>query len=206
MIITYIGNLSVKAQVGDKTITFNPPMRNDGTTPRTATDIAIFSYGRGGSVLSDEKTLLIDGPGEYEAGGIFIKGIGVEKKTEGAKKINTVYSVLFDDINLCHLGGIDTSDIKPEMLEGMGGVDIIFVPVTGGDVATPSMASKIATSFEPHIIVPMYSNDKGEIKDALKNFLKEEGSEDAKPQDKLTIKKKDIEGREGEIEILIPQI
>ncbi len=206
MIITYIGNLSIKAQVGEKTITFNPPLRNDGMTPRNATDIALFSYGKSGKILSDDKTFTIDGPGEYEVGGIFIKGIGIENKTTSEKKLNTVYSVLFDDINLCHLGGIDTTDIKPEMIEGLGGVDILFVPITGDGVATPSMASKIATSFEPHIIVPMYSSEKGESKDMLKTFLKEEGSEDVTPSDKLTIKKKDLESRENGIEILIPQV
>jgi hypothetical protein len=42
--------------------------------------------------------------------------------------------------------------------------------------------------------------DMGE-KDALKKFLKEEGA-DVKPIEKLTIKKKDLEGKEGEVVVL----
>jgi hypothetical protein len=38
-------------------------------------------------------------------------------------------------------------------------------------------------------------------KDALKKFLKEEGA-DVKPIEKLTIKKKDLEGKEGEVVVL----
>ena len=38
-------------------------------------------------------------------------------------------------------------------------------------------------------------------KDALKLFLKEAG-EDVKPIEKLTVKKKDLEGKEGEIIVL----
>ncbi len=39
-------------------------------------------------------------------------------------------------------------------------------------------------------------------KDALKSFLKEAGSEGVQAVDKLTLKKKDLEGKEGEIIVL----
>jgi superfamily II helicase len=42
-------------------------------------------------------------------------------------------------------------------------------------------------------------------KNALKTFLKEEGSEDVKPVEKLTLKKKDLEGKEGEVVVLEAQ-
>jgi superfamily II helicase len=37
---------------------------------------------------------------------------------------------------------------------------------------------------------------------ALKKFLKAEGEESVKPVDKLTLKKKDLEGKEGEVVVL----
>jgi hypothetical protein len=40
------------------------------------------------------------------------------------------------------------------------------------------------------------------IDNALKKFLKEAGEEAVKPIDKLTIRKKDLEGKEGEVVIL----
>jgi hypothetical protein len=40
---------------------------------------------------------------------------------------------------------------------------------------------------------------------SLKTFLKEGGSEGLKPTEKLTVKKKDLEGKEGEIIVLLPQ-
>jgi hypothetical protein len=39
----------------------------------------------------------------------------------------------------------------------------------------------------------------------LKKFLKESGAENVKPIDKLTIKKKDLEGKESEIIVLEAQ-
>jgi hypothetical protein len=49
-------------------------------------------------------------------------------------------------------------------------------------------------------VVPIHYADIGG-KDALKAFLKEAG-EDVKPVDKLTVKKKDLDGKEGEIIVL----
>ena len=37
---------------------------------------------------------------------------------------------------------------------------------------------------------------------ALKSFLKEAGAEKVEPMDKFTVKKKDLEGKEGEIVVL----
>lgn len=209
MIITYIGDLGVKAQIGEKVISFNPPLRSDGLSTRFSTDVALFSAKDGGAGHSysrmPTKTFVADGPGEYEVGGVFIKGIGIEKEVSGKKKINTIYSVLFEDINLCHLGEIDSSDIKPEILEKIGNADILFVPITGGNVATPAVASKLATLFEPHITIPLCADNNGISKDMLKSFLKEEGAEGATQSEKLTIKKKDLEGKEGVVEVLLPQ-
>ena len=54
--------------------------------------------------------------------------------------------------------------------------------------------------MEPKIIVPIHYGDLG-AKDALKIFLKEAGENPA-PTSKLTLKKKDIEGKDAEVVIL----
>jgi len=51
------------------------------------------------------------------------------------------------------------------------------------------------------VIIPMHYDGIGQ-KDALKTFLKEAGAESSKPVDKLTIKKKDLEGKAGEVVVL----
>lgn len=210
MIITYCGSLCIKAQIGDVSVSFNPPLRSDGKTPRFSSNVALFSTKEKDQKFShgrnDDGVFIIDGPGEYEVGGILIKGIGIGKENDKSGKIITIYSVLFEDINLCHLGAINNSDLKPEILEGIGATDILFVPITGGELATPAVASKLATSLEPHIIIPLQATEKGASKESLKLFLEEEGDEDVSEVDKLTIKKKDIEEKEGEVIILSPQI
>ncbi|KKR65419.1 MAG: hypothetical protein UU06_C0019G0014, partial [Parcubacteria group bacterium GW2011_GWB1_40_5] len=49
--------------------------------------------------------------------------------------------------------------------------------------------------------IPSHHGDVG-VNNSLKMFLKEAGEEGIKPVDKLTIKKKDLEGKEGEVVVL----
>ena len=55
-------------------------------------------------------------------------------------------------------------------------------------------AYKLAVALESKAVVPMHYTPA-----SLKSFLKEAGAEDTKPQEKLTVKKKDLDGKEGEI-------
>jgi L-ascorbate metabolism protein UlaG (beta-lactamase superfamily) len=64
----------------------------------------------------------------------------------------------------------------------------------------PAQAYKLAISISPKLIIPMHYGDIGG-KDALKAFLKEAG-ENPKPEAKLTLKKKDLEGKEAEVVVL----
>jgi L-ascorbate metabolism protein UlaG (beta-lactamase superfamily) len=70
------------------------------------------------------------------------------------------------------------------------------VPVGGEGMLDAAAAYKLAVSLEPSIIIPMHYTG-----DSLKKFLKEAG-EDVAAIDKLVVKKKDLEAREGDIVIL----
>lgn len=154
----------------------------------------------------DKIPFVISGPGEYEAGGVFIKGFSTETTYKKEKKINTIYSITFDNISLCFLGALsDPKSIGSEIKEGIGDVDILFVPIGGApgqgiDVLTPAAAHEVSLLFDPKIIIPMHFEGEGKTS-ALTVFLKEAGDE-ATTLEKLTIKKKDLEGKEGEIMVL----
>ena len=55
-------------------------------------------------------------------------------------------------------------------------------------------AYKLSVALEPKLIIPMDYNEQ-----SLPIFLKEVGNEKVDPVEKLTIKKKDIEGKLGEV-------
>jgi L-ascorbate metabolism protein UlaG (beta-lactamase superfamily) len=139
----------------------------------------------------------ISSPGDYEIKDVFINGIMTESTLGGKKYINTIYSLTIDDISICFLGAISDSKLSANIRGKIESPDILFVPVGNNDLLDPIEAHKIATALEPKIIIPMDYDEK-----TLKAFLKEGGQEKVAPIEKLTIKAKELIGREGEIVVL----
>ncbi|MFA6397694.1 MAG: MBL fold metallo-hydrolase [Candidatus Paceibacterota bacterium] len=209
MIITYLGKQFFKIQQGDLVIAFNPVSKDSkiGSKSKFGANIALVTTNHpdfnGADSLSYGETIpfIINGAGDYEIKGIFIKGIGTECILDDKKYINTIYSLVVDGISICFLGAISSKNISNEVIEAVGTPDVLFVPIGNKGVLDPMDAYKVSLNFEPKIIIPMdYGDDKQ--KDALKIFLKEGGSEKITSIDKLTLKRKDLEGKEADIVVL----
>lgn len=209
MIITYHGADYFKVSFGDMTIAVNPISKDSKLKgARFGSDITLISLknspehnGSDATSRGDKESFVINGPGEYEVSGVFIKGFPSNSNYGGASAINTIYTVSLENMNLCFLGAISDSQIKSDLKESIDDVDILFVPIGGDGVLDPALAHKLAVQFEPKIIIPSHFSDLGD-KNALKTFLKEAGEESVKPVDKLTIKKKDLDGKEGDVVVL----
>jgi L-ascorbate metabolism protein UlaG (beta-lactamase superfamily) len=138
----------------------------------------------------DRVPFVINGPGEYEVNDVFIKGWG----TPGSEgKINTVYSLVLDGIKLVHLGAIASPELPAVATEGLGAVDIVFVPV--GGILEPKQTAKLAADLEAKLIIPIEAGDEAK----LKLFLKELGAEGSKPVESLAVKRKDLLEKEGQV-------
>ncbi len=208
MIITYHGADFFKVSFGDTTIAVNPISKDSKIKGKSfGSDITLISVnspehnGSDSTSRGEKASFVISGPGEYEVQGVFIKGFLSKSEYGGKERINTIYTVNLENINMCFLGALSDKELSSEAKEAMDGVDILFVPVGGGGVLDPALAHKIAVQFEPKVIIPSHYAEVGE-KDSLKKFLKESGEESVKPVDKLTVKRKDIETMEGEIVVL----
>lgn len=217
MIITYHGGEFIKVVFADTTLAINPISKDSKLKPsRFGADIAIISLndkdfnGIEQVIHADKKPFMISGPGEYEVKKIFIKGFPSVSRYGGSERINTVYSIYLEGINLVFLGALNSKKLNADIKEALGDIDILFVPIGGNGVLDASDAHALSVDLEPKIIIPMHY---GEIESCVKGrsaqagkalaaFLKEDGSEDSKPIDKLTIKKKDLEKKEGEIVVL----
>lgn len=207
MIISYLGGEFFKVQFGDITLAFNPISKDSKLkSSRFGADIALVSTnhtdfnGIEQVFHGEKKPFVVSGPGEYEIKGVFIKGLPSTSSYGGKSLINTIYNVSLENMNICFLGAINTPELPREAEEALDAVDILFVPIGDEGVLSPAKAYKLAVSLEPKIIIPMHYGDVG-AKDALKTFLKEAG-ENPNPEPKLTLKKKDLEGREGDVIVL----
>ncbi len=200
----------MKVQFGDTTLAFNPISKDSKLrASKFGADIVLSSLnhpdmnGVDQVTFGERKPFLISGPGEYEVKGVFIKGFQSESGYDGEKRINTIYSVTLESMNICYLGAICSAELPTDADEAIDDVDILFVPIGGNGVLDPAKAYKLAISISPKLIIPIHY---GEISgdsacNALKVFLKEAG-ENPKPEPKLTLKKKDLEGKEAEVVVL----
>lgn len=199
MVITYHGGQCVKVSSGDTTLVFDPISKNS-TLPavRFGADITLVSRNHpdmnGVAEVStgNKEPFLIRGPGEYEYKSILIRGHLSHSMYGTNDKIvtNTIYTVELEGVTLVHLGALSDKELPREMRETINGIGVLFIPITGNGALTAQDAYTLSMSLEPHIIIPLYKSSSGN-EDALKHFLKEEGST-AKQIDKITLKKKDI--------------
>lgn len=205
MIITYFGKQFFKIQQGEMVMAFNPVSKGSktGISAHFGADIALQTTNHpdfnGIEQLSHgERTpFIINGPGDYEIKEIFIKGVLSEALIAGKKHINTIYLFTLDNINIAFLGALGDAELSKESREVLDSPDILFIPIGGNGMLDAKGAAKLASSFEPKLIIPMDYDQA-----TLKAFLKEMGEEKAEVVDKLTIKRKDLENKEGEVVVL----
>jgi L-ascorbate metabolism protein UlaG (beta-lactamase superfamily) len=208
MVITHHGGQCFKVTFGDLTLVFDPISKNSAMPAvRFGADIALVSRDHADMngieevTYGEKKPFAVTGPGEYERGGVVIQGFlskskyGLEKGKEEA--VNTIYSVQLEDMTLVHLGALSDTELSHEARESIDEIDVLFVPVGGDGVLSPAKAHELAVSLEPKIIVPMNWNK------SLDAFLKAAGNGSEKT-DKLTLKKKDLVGRDGSIIVITP--
>lgn len=196
----------MKISQGDTVVAANPFGKNSSYKPiRFGARIGLVStnhpdYNGVENLAHGEKVpFIVSGPGEYEIGGIAISGFLSPTPFGKDGLLNTIYTVELEGIRLCLLGALSSAELSPELFEGIGGVDILFVPISGGDLLSPADAEKIAVSLDAKLVIPIaWDTDEKQL--AL--FKKESGSEGVLPIDKLTLKKKDLEGKEGEVVVL----
>ena len=207
MIINYFGGEFVKIQFGDTILALNPISKDSGLEKsKFGADIVLISLnhvdfnGIDQVTFGEKKPFVVSGPGEYEINGVFVKGLASESGYDGELRINTIYSINLEGMNICFLGSLSTEQLPKDADEAIDDVDILFVPIGGNGVLNAESAYKLAVSIGPKIIIPIHYGDIG-TKDALKVFLKEAG-ENPKPESKLTLKKKDLEGKEAEVVVL----
>ena len=121
---------------------------------------------------------LLDGPGEYEIGTVFITAIATyaDGKRGATRGLNTVFTFSFDSLTVCHLGRLGHVPTQSQV-EDLGTVDILLVPVGGVGSLSPAQASEVISLFEPSFVIPMYYKIPGlQVKlGTLSRFLKEMG-------------------------------
>lgn len=207
MVITYYGLECFKIQWGDLVLAFNPPGKGSAhKVPKFGANVAFVSVsnpdfnGVESVSFGERKPFVIQGVGEYELKGITARGFASATSYGGEKRNNTIYKISLEGMTLAFLGALSDAALPSPVKSALEGADVLFVPVGGDGILNAEQAYKLSVALEPALIVPMHYG-KEESKE-LTHFLKECGAEKTSPMEKLTLKKKDVEGKEGEVVVL----
>ena len=203
MILTFHEGACVRAQAGDTTLVFGPVSKGSKSFKPTnfGADVAFVSLNHpdmnGGEEASrgDKQPFVISGPGEYEVKDMTAAGFATGSNYGGEPLTNTVYLINFDGLSIMYLGALGDLDLPAEVME-VDSPDVLIIPVGGNGALSPAEAQKLAVKLEAKIVIPVLYDEK-----SRKQFLKEAG-EEVKPIDKLTVKPRDVIGKESEVVVL----
>lgn len=138
---------------------------------------------------------LIQGPGEYEIGGVMIVGMNTFHDSEkGATRgKNTAYIIEIDEVSICHLGDLG-HPLTAEQKEEMGNIDVLLIPVGGVSTINASAAAEVVRQLEPKAVIPMHYKTpamKRDLEPADK-FMTEMGAKEIAPQAKFSVNRTNL--------------
>jgi len=194
MDITWLGHSCFLIKGKEQTVVTDPCHPDLGyRLGEPEADIVTLSHSHAGHSYVEglaDSPRQIKSPGEYEIGGTFITGIASfhdDKKGEIRGK-NTIYTIEMDGMILCHLGDLGHA-LDSRLIEEIGSVGILFVPV--GEISTVPVdtAVDIVRRLEPPIVIPMHYKTevfKGNL-GTVGAFLDKMGARGLDPRPKLSI-------------------
>jgi L-ascorbate metabolism protein UlaG (beta-lactamase superfamily) len=196
MEISWYGLSCFRLRDSSGIVVCDPYDRNVGLAlPKLRADIVTISHDRPGHNAVDRVTgepKILRGPGEYEVKNIFITGATTyhRKATRAADERNVVFFFDFGDFTVGHLGDLGELPSQAEIEElNIGDVDVLLVPVGGGETLDPTRAVEVIGMFEPKVVIPMHYRHaglSGQLADGLEpveKFLKEFGAAAPEPQE-----------------------
>lgn len=191
MEITYLGHSAFRLRGKDVTVVTDPfPPALGLSMGKPQADIVTVSHDTPNhsfveGVQGSKRE--IRGPGEYEVQDLLIAGIATAREPLKGTT-NTAYVFRFDDLIVCHLGDLKGA-LQDSAVEEIGSIDVLLVPVGGGNVLGPSQAAHVIQQLEPSIVIPMHYRIDGAAVDGMEpveHFCREVGLKEVVPEPKLT--------------------
>jgi L-ascorbate metabolism protein UlaG (beta-lactamase superfamily) len=165
---------------------------------RPQADIVTVSHAHPGHSYIDGvngEYKVIKGPGEYELKEVYITGIATWHDADKGQKLgqNTIYVLEMEGVTLCHLGDLG-HQLSSELLEEVGDIDVLFLPVGGVTTIGGAVAAEIVRRVTPKVAIPMHYKTPTLKKDVepVDRFLKEMGIKENVSQPKLSVSRSNL--------------
>jgi L-ascorbate metabolism protein UlaG (beta-lactamase superfamily) len=205
MHISWLGLSACKFETSDATVltdpfapsVFSPPLRAKADVV-TMSNRESEAHNHRAGVLGNP--FVIDIPGEFEVKGVYLQGISLS-----LEPMTTAFTFDMDGLRLVHFGDTPSPPAQA-LLERLGEVDVLCLPVGGGTTLAPEAAVKVVNEIEPRVVVPIFFQTEG-VKLRTKllpvtMFLREMGASRVEPVERVSLKKRDLVGEETKVVVL----
>ena len=141
---------------------------------------------------SRHEVYTIQGPGEYEIGGIFVRGLPAHRPSaeSNGQSAGDVYRYTVDGVSICHLGQLNAPPDQ-EVIDQFDSPRVLIIPPGGRGAFSRVDAIRLVSAMTPSYIIPMgYAAAKpAENEEAIGSFLRELGMDLPEPAAALTIRR-----------------
>lgn len=148
---------------------------------------------------------VLDAPGEYEIGGLFVTGVPTYHDAAEGSELgrNVAYLFDFDGLTVCHLGDLGHS-LTEEEVEALGQVNVLLIPVGGVNTLSGPLAAEVVGTIEPNIVVPMHYGTAPLTRqlEGVDRFLRAMGAGEVEPQESLRLRAGSL-GDTGETQVVV---
>lgn len=184
MELTYHGHSCIRLRGKEITVVIDPPQTALPGLAKGTVGIIVRTEG-----MTDPATLRpregelqeVAGPGEFEIGGVGILGLAAGE--------TTVMRIALDDVRVVAAGRL-RRQLTEDEIDSLGHVDVLVIPVGGGDALGAIEAAKLVNAVEPGIVVPArYGAGDGGEYEPVGKFAKEMGLAEGawEPQPRLVL-------------------
>lgn len=109
--------------------------------------------------IFETEPFVIHDPGEYEVNGIFAYAIAM-RTPEEKHPHHLMYRFEIEGISIGFLGNLHRTLTESE-IASLGNIDILMLPVGGGDLITAKQAVDIIKLVEPRMVIPLAYHTEG---------------------------------------------
>lgn len=200
MEVTYHGLSCVRLRGRDTTVLLDPPQAQLPGLARASVGVVVRTEGATDPDLLRSRpgnAQEVSGPGEFEVRGVSVLGVPASEVT--------VMRVTVDDVRVVSTGKLQRQ-LSEDEIDALGRVDVLVVPVGGGDALTAGDAAKLVRALEPAIVVPARYRATGGTAEyePVETFAKEMGLAEGswQPQQRLNLSGASADSDETRVVIL----
>lgn len=216
MEITYLGHSSFKLSTKYVKIITDPfdPQMVGFPFPKQEADIVTVSHNHSDHnavEMIEGSPLVLRIPGEYEKKGVRITGFEWyhDKKKGLERGPNILFRIELEGISMLHCGDLGQK-FSEDLIEEIGSLDVLFIPVGGVYTIGPDEAEAIISELEPKIVIPMHYRTEKHNENIFKElfsideFLKKRGVSGVEPVHKISLKPEDFFEDDKKIVVMTP--